>query len=337
MSKKESSRDQATSSEDQVPDESDPAQQESGTDEPSTLIESIEDKYGRIFNYDKSKNRIISIRGKPANIGLTGAEGSILSAVEKEVMAGDKGERGSATKTDKEINTKDENGTHKSGDPDGGGPDNNSAVSDNTPSSPDSPVKDIRIVLGPSGIGKTYFSENNSGWTDGDKIIDKLGLWPKELRWWEDDAKRIKTEKLVIDALKKWLDDNPKGKITSAWFIPGYEKQTSVIIPSESVHKERLAKKGRIDQPGPDDWPDLSKHRDSIIAQAKAKSIPVFSDFNAILKPTKGKGKEVVKIERKSTLKQKNPQEALKEEVMELPLRAASSVRQPKHGRPPAM
>jgi hypothetical protein len=156
----------------------------------------------------------------------------------------------------------------------------------------------IRVILGPSGIGKTSFSVTNKDWIDGDQIIAKAGIWPKIKNWWKDEKLDKVVRGLAEQELMTYLKENPDAKITTPYPLPEFDKETVYVNLPVEEHKLKVSGKTRdTGQPTVEDFDKrLSPARAQLLKYAKDHDLKTISEFKTErIKDWKQAGNEIFK------------------------------------------
>jgi hypothetical protein len=138
------------------------------------------------------------------------------------------------------------------------------------------------FIVAPSGVGKTYFVQNQKGkdWIDGDDIWRAAGAYPKK-PWFAEGAEKIlevdqKSDIITAECkrLGLWIIG-----ASNSWLVPD-----AVVIPHWGVHQKWIRFRERTQYNGgakAEDFPDVLKHRVLLRKQARKNGIKVFPTIEA--------------------------------------------------------
>lgn len=140
------------------------------------------------------------------------------------------------------------------------------------------------FVVGPSGVGKTWFCKNqtNPHWIDGDELWIKAKAHPN-YEWWNDSEE-------VIDEIDKQSDRvTEKAKSFGFWIIGASNfdlRPDAVVLPDWERHKAMIEHRFLNHYDGgatPDSLQSVLQHR-KIIKEWVQEGVPCFESVEAATK-----------------------------------------------------
>jgi len=133
-----------------------------------------------------------------------------------------------------------------------------------------------RVILAPSGSGKTFWSNGRKDVVDGDDVIAETIGWPTTPQWWTGpDADAVHERNRA--ALRAWVSDNPDHVVVFNGELPP-DMVGAVVIPTESAHRFNMMRRRANPTGQPDQWDELRANAMAVERFAVENGIPIFID-----------------------------------------------------------